>query len=160
MDPYYSGSTGWIQAGPSAADVTNLHTQQSGFTSADLPLPGDGVTGTTWASGPGMKSNLQSDFYALQQTGGVQYLPLFDPNSSGTGGNGSSGTYQIVAFVPVTIVYADSRGKSNMDIAVSVPQGPYVLTDPTVTVSQSPLGSISSSINSNLIVVVPPRLTQ
>jgi Flp pilus assembly protein TadG len=159
-DPHYSGSSGWVQAGPSSTEVTDLHTEQSGFSSADLPLPGDGTTGTTWASGPGMKSNLQSDFAAVQQTGTIRILPLFDPSSSGTGGNGSSGTYQIVAFVPVYIAYAESRGKANMDVAVSLPQGPYVLTDPTVIVSQSPLGSIPSTVNSALVVLVQPRLTQ
>jgi hypothetical protein len=159
-DTSYSGTSGWIQAGPSTMDITALHTQQSGFSAADLPLPGDGATGTTWASGPGMKSDLQSDFSAVQQTGRINFLPLFDPNSSGTGGNGSNATYQIVAFVPVYIVYADGRGKANMDVAVSLPQAPYILTDPSVTVSQWPLGSIPPTINSSLVVLIPPRMTQ
>jgi hypothetical protein len=65
-----------------------------------------------------------------------------------------------VAFVPIYVTYAQGRGKANMDIAVSLPQAPYVLTDPTITVSQSPLGSIPASVNTSLILVVPPRLTQ
>ena len=107
-----------------------------------------------------MQSTLQSDFTAVQQAGAVRYLPLFDPTSSGTGGTGSNATYQIVAFVPIYVTYTRLTGKANMDVAVSLPQGPYVLTDPTVTISESALGSIPSTVNTALVVLKPPRMTQ
>jgi hypothetical protein len=38
----------------------------------------------------------------------------------GTGSEGSSATYQIIAFVPAYLPYADRSGKNKMDIAMSL----------------------------------------
>jgi hypothetical protein len=157
---YYSGGTGWIQAGATSTDITNL--QNSG----DLPLPTNG-TGQTWASGPGLKSSLVGDFQALivienfqalaEGEPVVRYLPLFDPNSSNTTGGGN-GTYQIVYFVPVVVVYAQGNGKVNMDIAVTAGLGDPI-TDPTVVVSNvTPMGT--SSIPPQYVVPVTAKLAQ
>jgi Flp pilus assembly protein TadG len=148
---YYSGTTGWIEGGPTSSDISSL--QSAG----DLPLPTD-LSGETWASGPGMKSDLLTDFQALITTPQtMRLLPLFDPNSTGTTGGGN-GTYQIVAFVPVYVVYAQGHGKANMDIAV-VPAGGSVVTDPTAVVTnQAPLSS--SSTPAQYLVPVSGRLAQ
>ena len=145
---YYSGSTGWIQAGGSSQDITNLKTH------SDLPLPSTG--GKTWDSGPGMKSSLLSDFQSLITTPPtVRILPLFDPNAAGTT-TGGNGTYQIMYFVPVEIVYADGHG-SNMDIAVLPVMGSPI-TDPTAVVGNvTPLGT--SSTPPQYVVPVAAKLT-
>jgi Flp pilus assembly protein TadG len=131
---YYSGSTGWIQGGPTSGDITGLKS------SSDLPLPTDG-SGQTWVSGPGMKSDLLSDFQSLVTTPPTPHLlPVFDPNNAGTTGGGN-GTYQITYFVPVYVVYAEGNGKANMDIAVVPAPGP-VTFDPTAVVgSVVPMGT-------------------
>jgi Flp pilus assembly protein TadG len=148
---YYSGSSGWIQAGPTSSDISGL------YNAGDLPLPTNG-SGETWASGPGMKSSLLGDFQSLITTPPKTYLlPLFDPSSSGTTGGGN-GTYQICYFVPVQVVYAQGHGKANMDIAV-VPAAGQAVTDPTAIVGNlMPMGSSSSA--AQYMVPVPPKLTQ
>jgi Flp pilus assembly protein TadG len=153
-DTRYSGGPpggGWIQCGPISADITGLQK------ASDLPLPTSG-TGETWASGPGMKSDLLTDFQALITTPPTpRLLPLFDPNSSGTTGGGN-GTYQIVYFVPVYLVHADDHGKANMDIAV-IPAPGGVSFDPTAVVGNvTPLGT--STTPPQYVVPVPGKLTQ
>jgi Flp pilus assembly protein TadG len=151
---YYSGgppSGGWIQCGPTPLDVTSLHAL------GQLPLPSSGK-GATWASGPGMKSDLLSDFQALvTNPPTLRMLPLFDPNALGTTGGGN-GTYQICYFVPVYVVYADGHGKANMDIAV-VPATGHPITDVTAVVGNvSPLGT--SGVPPQYTVPVPAKVTQ
>jgi Flp pilus assembly protein TadG len=151
---YYSGGPpngGWIQCGPTSADITNLHAN------SDLPLPTTGA-GQTWASGPGMKSDLLSDFQAIITTPPTpRLLPLFDPNSSGTTGGGN-GTYQITYFVPVYMVYAQGHGKANMDIAI-IPAPGGASFDPTAVVGNlTPLGT--STTPPQYVIPVPGKLTQ
>jgi hypothetical protein len=146
---YYSGTTGWLQGGPTSQDISGLHA------SNDLPLPASGA-GETWASGPGMKSSLLGDFQALITTPPtMRLLPLFDPSSAGTTGGGN-GTYQICYFVPVYVVYAQGHGKANMDIAVVPAPGNPVL-DPTAMVSGVvPMGT---SPTPQYLVPVAAKLT-
>ncbi len=147
---YYSGSTGWVQAGPTSTDISGLKT------SGDVPLPSSGA-GETWASGPGMKSDLLTDFQACITTPPTtRLLPLFDPDAAGTTGGGN-GTYQITYIVPVQIVYADGHGKANMDIAV-VPALGSPIYDPTAVITTAPLGS--SSTPPQYVVSVAAKLTQ
>jgi hypothetical protein len=151
---YYSGGPpngGWIQCGPTSADITNLRA------AGDLPLPTTGA-GETWASGPGMKSDLLSDFQALITTPPTpRLLPLFDPSSNGTTGGGN-GTYQVMYFVPVYVVYAQGHGKANMDIAVMPAPGSATF-DPTAMVSNpAPLGT--STAPPQFVIQVPGKLTQ
>ncbi len=157
---YYSGTSGWIQAGAASTDVTNLKS------SNDLPLPTDG-TGQKWATGPGLKDSLLNDFQALivlenfqalvTDVPSVRYLPLFDPNSAGTT-TGGNGTYQIVHFVPVTVVYAQGNGQANMDIAITAGLGDPV-TDPSVVVSNVvPMGT--STVPPQYTVPVTGKITQ
>jgi Flp pilus assembly protein TadG len=152
---YYSGGPpggGWIECGPTSADITSLHT------AGDLPLPTSGA-GQTWASGPGMKSDLLGDFQALVTTPPTpRLLPLYDPQSSGTT-SGGNGTYQIVHFVPVYVVYAEGHGKANMDIAV-IPAPGSVSFDPTAVVGGSaPLGT-SSTTSQYYMVPTNAQITQ
>ena len=132
----YSGTDGWIQAGPSAQDMQGLYSTQ------DLPLP----SSSNWGAGPGMKSSLQSDFAEI--IGQPRYLPLYDTS----GGNGSNAWYHIVQFVAVTITYADGRG-SNMSIDVQ----PAVVLDPTAIISNpAPAGTASGPPS---FAFLPPKLT-
>jgi hypothetical protein len=151
---YYSGgppSGGWIQCGPTSADITNL------LAAGDLPLPASGA-GQTWASGPGMKSDLLGDFQAIITTPPTaRLLPLFDPNSSGTTGGGN-GTYQITYFVPVYVVYAQGHGKANMDIAVIPAPGGAAFDVTAVVGNVAPLGT--STTPAQYLVPVPGKLTQ
>jgi hypothetical protein len=104
-----------------------------------------------------MKSDLLGDFQALITSPPTpRLLPLYDPNSSGTTGGGN-GTYQIVYFVPVYIVYAEGHGKANMDIAV-IPAPGSASFDPTAVVNVSPMGT--SSNPPQYVVPVAPKLTQ
>jgi Flp pilus assembly protein TadG len=148
---YYSGTNGWIQGGPTSSDISGLKS------AGDLPLPSSG-SGQTWASGPGMKSSLLSDFQSLVTNPPTpRMLPLFDPNSAGTTGGGN-GTYQIVYFVPVYLVYAQGTGKANMDIAV-IPAPGTPLFDPTAVVgSVTPMGT--STTPPQFVVPVAAKLTQ
>jgi Flp pilus assembly protein TadG len=148
---FYSGSTGWIQYGPTSSDISGLHS------SGELPLPADG-SGQQWASGPGMKSSLLSDFQSLiTDPPTPRLLPLFDPNSPGTTGGGN-GTYQITYFVPVYVVYADGHGKANMDIAIMPATGGPV-TDPTAVISNvTPMGT--STTPPQYVVPVAAKLTK
>jgi Flp pilus assembly protein TadG len=143
----YSGSTGWIQAGPTSSDISSLLSGQ------DLPLNG---AQSPWASGPGLKSSLLSDFQAIISTQNVHLLPLYDPISPGTVGGGN-GTYEIVHFVPIHLVYATGNGQTNMDIAVTSAGVP--ITDPTAYISGiTPLGT--SSTPPQYRVLVAARLSQ
>jgi Flp pilus assembly protein TadG len=149
---FYSGgppSGGWIQCGATSSDITSL--QSAG------DLPADPNNPAAWAAGPGMKSSLLSDFQALVTSPPtLRILPLFDPNSSNTTGGGN-GTYAIVRFVPVYLVYADGHGKANMDIAV-VPAY-TTITDPTAVISSvAPAGA--STTPAPFQVPVPAKLTQ
>ncbi len=131
---YYGGSTSWIQAGPTSADIASL--QSAG----DLPLPTSGA-GETWASGPGLKSTLLSDFQTLVN-GNVYLVPLYNPTAAGTT-SGGNGTYQVTYFAPVKVVYAEGHGE-NMDIAI-IPALGSPITDPTVVFSNvTPLGTSTS----------------
>jgi hypothetical protein len=143
----YAGANGWIQSGPSSTDINGLHA------SGDLPLNG----GQSWASGPGLNSSNLSDFQALISTPStLRLLPLFDSNSPGTTG-GDNGTYEITAFVPVYVVYAQGQGQNDLDIAV-VP-APGVVTDPTALITNiSPLTSSTSP--PQYLVPVAGKLTQ
>jgi hypothetical protein len=143
----YSGTTGWIQAGPTSSDIASL------LGSSDLPLNG---SQSPWASGPGMKSSLLSDFQAIISSQNVHLLPLYDPTSPGTVGGGN-GTYEIVHFVPIHVVFADGSGKANMDIAVTSAGAP--ITDPTAYISSvTPLGT--STTAAPYRVMVAARLSQ
>ena len=151
---YYSGGPpngGWVQCGPTAGDITSLHT------SGNLPLPTSGA-GQTWASGPGMKSDLLGDFQALiTDPPTPRLLPLFDPNSSGTTGGGN-GAYQITYLVPVYVVYALGDGKANMDIAV-IPAPGGAVFDPTAVVGNvSAIGT--ATVPPQYLVPVSAKLTQ
>jgi hypothetical protein len=78
-----------------------------------------------------LKSSELNNFQALITTPPtMRLLSIFDAYSPGTS-NGGNGTYQIIAFVPVYVVYAQGTGQGNMDIAV-VP-APSAVTDPTVS---------------------------
>jgi len=157
---YYSGTSGWIQSGAASSDVTALQTY------GDLPLPSSGA-GQIWASGPGLKDSLLDDFQALilienfqalaTSEPSVRYLPLFDPNATGTT-TGGNGTYQIVYFVPVIVVYAQGNGQANMDIAVTTALGDPI-TDPTVVVSNV-VPMDTSTIPSQFLVPVAAKLAQ
>lgn len=151
---YYSGGPpngGWIQNGPTSTDIANLRS------AGDLPLPSSGA-GQTWSSGPGMKSDLLSDFQALITTPPTpRLLPLFDPNSSGTKGGGN-GTYQIVYFVPVYVAYADGHGKANMDIAVSSASRPVTFDATAVVSNVTPMGT--STTSPEYVVPVAAKLTR
>jgi Flp pilus assembly protein TadG len=151
---FYSGGPpngGWIQCGPTSSDIAGLKT------AGDIPLPTSG-TGETWTSGPGMKSDLLTDFQALITTPPTpRLLPLFDPNSSGTTGGGN-GTYQITYIVPVYVVYAQGHGKANMDIAI-VPAPGAPVFDPTAVVGNvQPMGT--STTPPQYVVPMPAKLTQ
>jgi Flp pilus assembly protein TadG len=157
---YYAGTNGWIQAGAASTDITNLKS------SGDLPLPTDG-SGQKWASGPGLKDSLLTDFQALivienfqalvTDVPSVRYLPLFNPNSDGTT-TGGNGTYQITYFVPVIVVFAQGNGQANMDIAVTAGLGDPV-TDPSVVVSNVvPMGT--SPVPPQFTVPVTGKITQ
>jgi Flp pilus assembly protein TadG len=147
---YYSGG-GWVQCGPTATDISGLHT------AGDLPVPTSGA-GKTWASGPGMKSDLLGDFQALiTDPPTPRVLPLYDPASPGTTGGGN-GTYQITYFVPVYVVYAQGHGKANMDIAV-IPAAVGPIFDPTAVVSNvTPMGA--STTPPQYMVPVAAKITQ
>jgi hypothetical protein len=147
---YYSGD-GWVQRGPTSTDIGGLHT------AGDLPVPTSGA-GQTWASGPGMKSDLLRDFQALiTDPPTPRLLPLYDPNSPGTTGGGN-GTYQITYFVPVYVVYAQGNGKTNMDIAV-IPAACGPTFDPTAVVSNvTPMGT--STTPPQYMVPVAAKITQ
>jgi Flp pilus assembly protein TadG len=148
-DPYYGGSTSWVQAGPTSADISSLKS------AGDIPLPTSGA-GQTWATGPGMKSTLISDFQADVTAGGVRLLPLFDPTAPGTLGGGN-GTYQITYFVPVVLSYANGSG-NNLDIAVTAVTGSPI-TDPTAVVSNiGPMGTTSTP--AQYTVAVAAKLTK
>jgi Flp pilus assembly protein TadG len=149
-ETYYSGNTGWIQGGPSSSDISGLSS------AGELPLPLLGA-GETWASGPGMKSSLLGDFQAVVSSSAVRLLPLYDPSAAGTTGGGN-GTYQVVYFVPVYMVYAQGNGKANMDIAVSkVPANP--ITDPTAVITNvAPMGT--SSTHRQYVVPVAAKLSK
>jgi hypothetical protein len=152
-EQYYSGTTGWIEAGPTAADIKGLRS------SGDLPT--DPSNPPMWASGPGMKSSLLPDFQSLiTSPPTTRLLPLFDPNSPNTtpGGNG---TYGITYFVAVNVVYAQGNGKANMDVAI-VPASPYVaLTDPTTTanIAQNQVPAGESTVPPQYQVAVAPKLS-
>jgi hypothetical protein len=158
---FYSGgfpNPGWIEGGPTAADMAGMNA------AGNLPLPTNG-TGNSWPSGPGMKSSNLPYFQSLvvsfqslvTDSPGVHLLPLYDPNSPGTT-TGGNGTYQICYFVPIYVVYAQGRGKANMDIAV-VPASGSPITDPTIVLSSvAPLGT--SSIPPQFLTPVPAKLTQ
>jgi Flp pilus assembly protein TadG len=143
----YDGSNGWIESGPSSADIAGLHAV------GDLPLDG----GQSWSSGPGLKSSELQSFQALiTAPPTLRLLPIFDMYSPGTT-NGGNGTYEIIAFVPVYVVYAQGQGQTNMDIAV-VP-APGVVTDPTAIITGIlPLSSSSTSIQ--YLVPVAGKLSQ
>lgn len=146
-ETYYGGSNAWIQAGATSSDIASLKS------AGDLPLSG---TQHTWASGPGMKSTLVSDFQTLITTPAtVKLLPIYDPNSAGTTGGGN-GTYDIRYIVPVYVVYADGHG-SNMDIAVIRAGNP--ITDSNMMYSNvSPMGT--SSVNAAYRTAIAAKLTQ
>jgi hypothetical protein len=154
-DSDYAGAPpngGWIQCGPTPANIAGL--QSAG----DLPLPTSGA-GQTWDTGPGMKSQMITDFQALITTPPIpRLMALYDPSSSGTTGGGN-GTYQICYFVPVYVIYAQNTGKSKMDIAV-VPAPGDASFDPTVGYGNvTPMGS-STTIPSQYLVSVPAKLTK
>jgi hypothetical protein len=133
---YYSGTTGWIQAGPSATDISSL------VSAGDIPLG----SSAQWGVGPGMKSSLLSDFQAVENT--PRLLPLYDTS----GANGSNAWYHVVALVGVTITYADGNGKANMTIDVQ----PNAFVDPAnIVVSPVPAGTTTS----RSFVFTPPKLT-
>lgn len=147
-ETYYGGSTAWIQSGATSSDIASL--QSAG----DLPLSG---SQHTWASGPGMKSTLISDFQTLVTTPAtVKLLPVYDPNSAGTTGGGN-GTYDIRYIVPVYVVYAQGHG-SNMDIAV-IPAGNPILDSNLSFNNSSPLGS-NTSVNAAYRTAISAKLTQ
>jgi len=85
-----------------------------------------------WKGGPGLKSTLQSNFYA--QMGKPNLIPLFVPVNDGTNGQpyqaasgqGSGAYYSIIGFVGITISQADGSG-NNMNISIQ----PMANVDPT-----------------------------
>jgi Flp pilus assembly protein TadG len=137
---YYGGNQSWIQAGPTTgpnSDVSSL------LSTGNLPLPAS----SNWAAGPGLKSSLIGDFQAAE--GKPRLLPLFDTS----GGNGSNAWYNVVAFVGVTISYANGTG-SNMTIDVQ----PAAVIDPTLIFSSwAPAGASNSGRPS--FTFLPPKLT-
>ena len=136
---------------PSRADIISLHT------AGDLPLPTSGA-GKAWAAGPGVKSDVLHDFQALvTDPPTLRLLPLFDPDSPGTT-SGGTGTYQIVYFVPVYVVYAEGHGRTNMDIAV-VPAAGSPIYDPTLVISGTTRMGTSTT-SSRFLVPTPAKLTQ
>jgi Flp pilus assembly protein TadG len=98
---------GWVQNGMSASDVAALQNAKV------IPLSTHDTTKWDWQGDTGMKTALIS---AINSYAGQTFLmPLFNPYSSapsysaGTG-NGSNYYYQIVQFVPVTVVSNTGHG--------------------------------------------------
>jgi Flp pilus assembly protein TadG len=111
-DPTYSN---WIVNGPSASDVNSFG---SNGLQATLTSP------ATLYGGPGLKSNLVSDFASI--VGLPRIVPLF----SAYDGTGSNTQYTVVGFAGVTVVSATGSG-SNINIVLQ----PTIITTPTATVS-------------------------
>lgn len=132
-DPAFSS---WIVNGPTPTDLTYLNSNNMPV-SPTSPMP--------WTGGPGLKSNLVSDFASIM--GQPRLIPLFQPVSTSpyqaASGNGSNTTYNIVGFVGVTITVASGSG-SNMVVSVQSAS----VYDPTAifdTSSIAPAGSISTT---------------
>jgi Flp pilus assembly protein TadG len=138
-DPTYSS---WIDSGPTSTDEQYLNSHNQ--------VPASTSSPTTWSGGPGLKSNLRSDFASIMGQG--RLIPVFQPVSQSpyqaTNGNGNNTTYNIVGFVGVTISQADASG-NNMTISVQ----PAATIDPTANYSSSsvvPAGEGSASITTML----------
>jgi Flp pilus assembly protein TadG len=141
-DPTYSS---WVDNGPSSTDLQYLDSHSQ--------VPASTSSPATWSGGPGLKSNLRSDFAGIM--GQSRLVPVFQPVSlspyQAAGGNGNNTTYSIVGFVGVTISQADGSG-NNMTISVQ----PAATIDPTASYTTSstvPAGEGSASVTTML-----PRL--
>ena len=121
----------WIDNGPTSSDIQYL--LNNSLLPVSLSSP------ESWKGGPGMKSELQSDFASV--IGRPSIIPLFKPVSTSpyqaASGNGSNTTYSIVGFASVTISEADGRG-SNMNISV---QSASPSTDSTAVWTWAPAGT-------------------
>lgn len=139
----------WIANGASADDIAALKR-------ADLiPISAHGANTWDWNGENGFKASNVSDVNA--RTGQTFYLPLFTPKNSdpsnyaaGDGG-GSNYNYNIVAFVPVTLMPTDRSNRFIIVEPASAPDNNAIFDLSTVT----PAGTSSNKLS----VAMPPKLS-
>jgi hypothetical protein len=139
----------WINSGPSNSDISAL--------SANGLIPVSASNNQwNWRGDTGFKA---SDVMAMNnQVGKTFIIPLFKPyNSSPTNyaagtGQGANYFYNVVAFVGITIMPAPN---SNRQVIVQ----PAPITTTTSIFASGSVAALSSSGNTSVTGLAPPRLT-
>jgi hypothetical protein len=151
LDDSHNGSdtiNGWINNGVSASDIASL--QNAGL----LPVSSHNPNNWDWQGNPGLRDTTIQN--ANAKAGQTFWMPLFKPynsdpnNYQGGTGQGSNFFYNIVAFVPVTIMPA-----GNGQIIVQ----PATKIDVNAVFSSSSIVPAGTS-SSNAATVLAPKLTK
>jgi Flp pilus assembly protein TadG len=150
-DSHVGASTlsGWITNGPANTDIQAL------VTNGLIPLSSHPANTWDWQGDTGFKA---SDVMTVNANVGNTYIiPLFTPYTaapsySAGSGNGSHYYYDIVAFVGVTIMQPSD---TNKQVVVQ----PAPITDPNMILDPSSVAPLSSSGNSSVTALAPPKLT-
>jgi Flp pilus assembly protein TadG len=138
----------WINNGPSNSDIQALLDNNL------IPLSKHNSQNWDWNGENGFKAS--SVMTVNANIGKTYVIPLFtpyspDPSYSAGTGNGSHYFYNVVQFVGVTIM---QPADSNRQIVVQ----PAPITDPTMILNPSSIKALSSTGDTSVTALAPPKL--